>query len=152
MLCIRPAGFACGPHYCHLAELHYRKVSEGDSRDQTKKQKLEGETIFSRQGWIQSALAEGVLSVQPSRELAFRLPRACVLRHRSARWGCRALVLPFLLRRRLITAQSDSLLIPPWGASALFRELIKRTCCSSQIQKIVMLCYNVPLKSCGMLA
>ena len=25
VFCIRPTGFACGPHYCHLAELHYRK-------------------------------------------------------------------------------------------------------------------------------
>lgn len=42
MFCIWPAGFACGPHYCHLAELHYRKWAKEtlESKKKSLKERL----------------------------------------------------------------------------------------------------------------
>lgn len=79
--------FACGPHYCHLAELHYGKwvketLESWGKKKKKEKKRRDGATIFSRQVWIQSALTKGGVSVLHSCELASRLERARVSQRR----------------------------------------------------------------------
>lgn len=95
-----------------------KKTGEWDSGEQGGQREWDGkrETLSSPDGgWIQSALAWGGSrgSVQPSCEFAFRLQQAPA----SASSDCCTLLLQgfsvlfffsFLLRRRLITAQSDA--------------------------------------------
>lgn len=129
--------FACGPHYCHLAELHYRKranetqESRKDRERETGRERdsphqMEGEFNLHLLGGVEGLSSPPVSSPSDFSELLpQRAQSAAPFRFRGFLF-----FFVFLLQRRLITAQSDARLIEPEGG-----RIKSRTCCSCQLKK-----------------